>query len=90
LSLFVMLKNAKRINGAGAYLYIGDLDSIKFSQKNFKEKLHENLELQKVFMDEVIALLKKDLDTSVIDISEGKNFNYDLCNQIISQMNQAA
>lgn len=90
LSLFVMLKNAKRVNGAGAYLYIGNLDSVKFSQRNFKDKLHENPELQKVFMEEVMALLRKDLDASVVDITESHNFNYDLCTQILSEMNKAA
>lgn len=64
LSLFIMLKNAKRINGAGAYLYIGDRDDIKFSQKTFKEKMKENPELRKVFIDEVISVLRTELDSN--------------------------
>lgn len=59
LSLFVMLKNAGRIKGAGAYLYIDDHDDIKFSQKNFKDKLMESPELQQYFTDAVSEELMK-------------------------------
>lgn len=62
LSLFLMLKNAKKVNGAGAYLYIGDRSDIKFSQKEFKNKLRENEELRSIFITEVMNLLKEDLD----------------------------
>ena len=89
LSLFVMLKNAKRINGAGAYLYIGDKSDIKFSQKNFKEKLRESPELAKAFIDEVMSVLKEDLDSydytenNDNDMKDGKSI-YD---QMLSQVN---
>ena len=58
LSLFVMLKEAGRINGAGASFYIGERNDIKFSQRQFKEKLAENPELQEIFMNEVMDVLK--------------------------------
>lgn len=86
LSLFVMLKNAKRVNGAGAYLYIGDKSDIKFSQKNFKEKLRESPELREVFISEVMAMLKEEL-------SEHENkeadpgFDYSLGKDILSMVN---
>lgn len=50
LSLFLFLKEAGRINGAGVGLYIDDRSDIKFSQRNFKEKLAENHELEEIFM----------------------------------------
>ena len=59
LSLFVMLKNCNRIKGAGAYLYIDDHDDVKFSQKNFKDKLMESPELQQYFTDAVSEELMK-------------------------------
>ena len=59
LSLFVMLKEAGRINGAGVSLYIGDRSDIKFSQKQFKEKLATNPELQEIFAAEVQDVLKE-------------------------------
>ena len=49
LSLFVMLKEMGKINGAGVGLYLGDRNDLKFSQKNFKEKLHTNPEFAEVF-----------------------------------------
>lgn len=87
LSLFVMLKNAKRIGGAGAHLYIGDRSDIKFSQKTFKEKLRENPELYQIFIKEVMVLLKEDLDRSAIESNAASEPNYSLANDILSQLN---
>ena len=51
LSLFVFMKEHGRVNGAGVGLYIDNHNEFKFSQKNLKEKLNENPEFKKVFMD---------------------------------------
>lgn len=87
LSLFVMLKNAKRVNGAGAYLYIGDCSDIKFSQKNFKEKLKESPELRQAFINEVMAMLKADLDNNDSP-EEFVTRDNSLSNDILSQINE--
>lgn len=87
LSLFVMLKNAKRVNGAGAYLYIGDYSDIKFSQKNFKEKLKESPELRQAFINEVMAMLKADLDSND-STEEFVTRDNSLSNDILSQINE--
>ena len=89
LSLFVMLKNAKRVNGAGAYLYIGDYSDIKFSQKNFKEKLKESPELRQAFINEVMAMLKADLDSND-STEEFVTRDNSLSNDILSQINEVA
>jgi len=81
-----MLKNAKRINGAGAYLYIGDRSDMKFSQKNFKQKLRELPELRQAFINEVMCVLKADLDASVSDNVVREN-DYSLSTDILSQIN---
>ena len=86
LSLFIMLKNAKRINGAGAYLYIGDRSDMKFSQKNFKDKLKELPELRQVFIQEVMELLKKDLDANDVE-SDSNMYDYSLSSDILNQIN---
>jgi len=86
LSLFVMLKNAKKINGAGAYLYIGDKSEYKFSQKNFKEKLREIPELRNAFIEEVMVMLKEDLDKNDSG-DENDNFDYSLSSEILSKFN---
>ncbi len=67
LSLFILLKENNRVKGAGAYLYFGDRDDMKFSQKAFKQKLNDNVELQDVFMKEVIDVLTTQLDNADID-----------------------
>lgn len=51
LSLFQLLKSEGKINGSGVGMYIGDRNDIKFSHKNFKEKLIADVELQRVFSD---------------------------------------
>ncbi len=58
LSLFILLKNYNRVKGAGAYLYFEERPDLKFSQKQFKEKLASNPELQQVFMKEVMMTLQ--------------------------------
>ena len=86
LSLFIMLKNAKRINGAGAYLYIADKSDVKFSQKTFKSKLKESPELRQAFITEVMTMLKEDLDSH--DYNEELNcHDYSLSSDILSKIN---
>ena len=58
LSLFNLLKDLKMVNGAGAYLYLGDRSDMKFSQKQFKAKLQENEEFQKVFLETALQALQ--------------------------------
>jgi hypothetical protein len=48
----------KLVNGAGAYLYFKDRSDLKFSQKQFKEKLMENEEFRKVFMEASLEVLE--------------------------------
>lgn len=88
LSLFVMLKDAKKVNGAGAYLYIGDRSDIKFSQKEFKNKLKENPELRAAFINEVMAMLKEDLDRNDVPEDITQEYDYSISNDILSQINQ--
>ena len=84
LSLFLMLKNAGRIKGAGAYFYIDGHDDVKFSQKNFKQKLIESPELQQYFTDVVSEeLIKIPMDTIT---SEASN-NFALTNGIMAKIN---
>lgn len=57
LSLFHLLKSEGRFKGAGAYLYLDDCPDIKFGQKNFKQILENNPELQEAFAKEVYSLI---------------------------------
>lgn len=51
LSLFQLLKVEGAFKGAGAYLYIDGLEEVKFGQKNFKQQIENNAELQKAFAE---------------------------------------
>ena len=62
LSLYLMLKNANKVNGAGAYLYFGDRTDMKFSQKNFKNKLATEPEFMNVFVEEAFNHLRGELE----------------------------
>lgn len=87
LSLFILLKNNNRINGAGAYFYIGDHSEIKFSQKTLKEKLKTIPEFREIFMNEVISVLTQQL---VAQEYIRVDHNYDLSSNILSRINSAA
>ena len=88
LSLFVMLKNAGRIKGAGAYLYIDDHDDIKFAQKNFKATLESNPQFQEYFADAVSDELKK-IPIDVITDEPNKT-NYQFTSGIMNKINAMA
>lgn len=85
LSLFYLLKEFGYINGAGAYLYIGDRSDIKFSQKMFKTKLSESPELQEIFAEYCMKALSELINDSGENEMEDKPFDI---NSFI--LNQAA
>ena len=86
LSLFQLLKTEGRIGGAGAYLYLENCPDIKFAQKNFKEKLHENIELQKSFAILCKEVLRSYLSNNKNDNDENK---FDI-NDLILGLDQTA
>lgn len=59
LSLFLLLKEQGRVKGAGAHLYIGERDDMKFSQKRLKQKLAEDVEFAQNFMKESFEALEE-------------------------------
>ena len=79
LSLLQLLKDMKLVNGAGAYLYLKDRSDIKFSQKQFKNKLAESEEFRKLFMEVSLEALEQIIydpgeeviEDSSIDITSG-------------------
>jgi hypothetical protein len=58
LSLFQLLKNNNKINGAGSHLYLGNREDIKFSMKTFKQTLREYPDLRKVLAMEALPILE--------------------------------
>ena len=86
LSLFVLLKQANKINGAGAYFYIGDRSDYKFSQKNLKIKLAESAEFREIFVNAALEVLKAKLaiqEASAVRDSDGI---YDINKDIMSML----
>lgn len=72
LSLLQLLKDMKLLNGAGAYLYFKDRSDLKFSQKQFKDKLVENEEFRKVFMEASLEALEQLIFDPGEEIEESK------------------
>ena len=60
LSLFMMLKDRKLLEGSGAFLKLPGYDK-KFSQKKFKEELYSDPEFFNAFVSICINTLKNDL-----------------------------
>ena len=58
LSLYVLLKENEKISGAGIGYYLSNYKDIKFSQKNFKDKLMENADLRNAFINSGLECLK--------------------------------
>ena len=82
-SLYLLLKNKKKINGAGAYLYIGDHDDKKFSQKNLKQKLAEDPEFAQIFISEAVEVLKGMVSEDV----RSEAHSYGISNSIMNAIN---
>ena len=61
LSLFVNLKDAGFVEGAGAFLYIKGHPEIKFAQKNFEKKMIENPEFVDIVMSAAVEHYSKQL-----------------------------
>lgn len=88
LSLFYLLKEKGLVNGAGAYLYFGDRSDIKFSQKNFKQKLSNTPELQQVFYETaMIALTDLINDNTPNEEDNMPENDFDISGFILKQMN---
>ncbi|MDD3121889.1 MAG: hypothetical protein PHC62_00070 [Candidatus Izemoplasmatales bacterium] len=86
LSLFYLLKERGYIGGAGAYLYIGDRNDVKFSQRAFKEKLAESEVLQQIFAEYTIkALMELINDPGEPEYSDEKK-SFDISAFIMNQI----
>ena len=74
--MFYLLKQEGKFSGAGAYLYLDEVPNIKFGQKNFKQILESNPELQKAFANACYELLSKFLsDTRAIRAEENNAYS---------------
>lgn len=81
LSLFHLLKTEGKIGGAGAYLYLDCRPDIKFSQKNFKNELATNPELQQAFAVTCKEVLEEFLSDTRAKEVDGQ---FDINNMILS------
>lgn len=86
LSLFMTLKNEGVIKGAGVGQYFEGCD-IKFSQKNFKEKLYTYPELREAFIKHSMAMLKSWLDKIAMAGDTDNSNRFDIMNCISDQLN---
>ena len=86
LSLYVLLKDKGRINGAGAYLYIGNHDEYKFAQKNFLKLLNTDEMFRDIFISEVFDLLSNEIITNDQKYEENSYDHFGVTNTIINNM----
>lgn len=82
LSMYMMLKNAGVVNGAGAFLYFGDRSDKKFSQRQLKEKLATDPEFAQIFASECVKYFNQYFDNQELRL---KN-NQSVATNIISAM----
>lgn len=88
LSMFVTIKDAGLVGGAGAYLYLKNLPDTKFSQKEFKKKLYNDEEFCKAFISICSEYLKRNLEeNNRQDIVEYQNNSSNIRNSILNQIN---
>lgn len=81
LSLFYFLKSNGAFGGAGKSMYLENCPDIRFSQKEFKEKLMESPELQKAFAELCRQYLSSLLsDTKAQSVSN----EFDINNMILN------
>lgn len=89
LSMFIMLKEAGVITGAGAFFHIQGSD-IKFTQKGFKTKLYEDPQLQQDFMNATINYLKQSMRDDYSNIIKSKEQTYNVTHRILEELNKVA
>ena len=82
LSMYHYLKQEGMISGAGARMYFDDNPDIKWSQKEFKKCLDENVELQQIF----IKKCTEALDPLLSDVENQKAIHNGF--DLLSAMNQ--
>lgn len=76
LSLFYFLKSNGALGGAGKSMYLENYPDIRFSQREFKDKLIESSDLQKAFADLCREYLTKLLsDTKAEDVNHEFDIN---------------
>lgn len=82
LTLYYFLKTRKLINGAGIGLYIGDRKDLKFSQKQFKEKLRTNEEFKKVFIEYALKELQTLIQEQTVEEYDYTNITSQILNSL--------
>ena len=89
LSMFQLLKEKGYVQGAGAYLYFKDHQEVKFAQKNFKDKLYENMELQEIFAEVTYECLTEMINKPR-DIEQEKENTFNLASAIYNMNKRIA
>lgn len=87
LSLLQLLKDNGRVNGAGAYLYIGGHSDMKFSQKKFKEKLATDPEFMRVVQQEVMDVLRLIIPDTSQEQAQQQQMCAAMSSTILNEMN---
>ena len=82
LSLFLFLQEQGRVHGAGLGMYFDDNKDFKFSYGNFLDKITNNKEYYKIFLDIAMDELKKLPTEPFIEKENTLNTASDIYNNI--------
>lgn len=85
LSMLITLKEAGKLNGAGAYLYVGDHTEHKFAQKNFKEKMKDS-EFAQIVMEALIEVLQDSLCNDYDNLTDNELPTIDITSTILKDL----
>ena len=85
LSLFMLLQNNGRVNGAGIGYYFDDHTDFKFSLKGFKDKLRKDPDFYKLFMEVAKSELEK-LPSNANDIVDVDDQDQNESNNVTSDI----
>ena len=86
LSLLVFLKSVGEINSKGAFMSINGHPEMKFTQKGFKERLYQDAEFQRAFMDACIAKLKELVRVDQEAESKHKVNSYEFTSSLLNDL----
>ena len=89
LSMYQFLKSEGYINGSGVSFYLDGHPELKFSQKGFLDKLHNDVEFQQAFAEVSYKALQSLLSQRTYkeeDIPDGNTFDI---NKVVLEMSKA-
>lgn len=84
LSLLLLLKEQGIVVARGAYMRFNDNEDLKFTQKQFKNKLQTDEEFQRIFMEHVMLGLMQLINKPSNELIDEEEKTFDITSTILS------